>query len=190
MIWIVLLASSRRICTEQSHGRRPSLTENFPPFQFLGKAGIHGVSLSSQLVQRSGLRSSRYDFHVMLRLPKTIIVTGVQLCQSLGWQLGELPGAPSPCRLSQSSHRTCSVMGAAQGMKWWSRAPCPSINWLNWGTPDPVKLNITVIRSSTKQKKYKERILEEREKKHLGKMQNEIPGLSLIWLLFAKYLSP
>lgn len=44
-----------------------------------------------------------------------------------------------------------------QGMKWWSCAPWPSANWLNWGTPDPVKLNITVIRSSTRQKRCKEK---------------------------------
>lgn len=35
--------SSMRICTEQSHGRHSSLTENFPHFQFLGKTEIYGA---------------------------------------------------------------------------------------------------------------------------------------------------
>lgn len=65
------------------------------------------------------------------------------------------PGALTGCRL---------WWWLPQGMKWWSLAPCPSINWLNQGTSDPVKLNIAVIRSSTKQKRCKERMLEGRKR--------------------------
>lgn len=74
-----------------------------------------------------------------------------------------------------------------QGMKWWSRGPCLSRNWLNWGTPDPLKLNITVIRSGTRQKRCKERMLEGRGKVFM-KVKNETPVLNLTF--FPRYLSP
>lgn len=76
-----------------------------------------------------------------------------------------------------------------QDMKWWRHAPCPSINWLNWGSSDPVKLNITSLEAVLSKRDARKECWRGKEK-YRWKTQNETPVHSLIWHFFPKYLSP